>query len=107
MTPSDEQRRAFESELKSREPHANLTKSETGYGTVFTEFDWQMWQAAWAASRTALQPDADLERFLTEATKRSNYPWSGGAEYNLQDWKNEGSLSLAKQALLILAARGK
>ncbi len=36
---------------------------------------------------------------LEKAKKRSSYSWSGGSEYNYSDYKNEGAIEIATQAL--------
>jgi hypothetical protein len=47
---------------------------------------------------------------LEQASLRSNYPWSKIADYDPQDWKNEGAMELAKKVLGLIksaSATGK
>jgi uncharacterized protein DUF551 len=47
---------------------------------------------------------------LEKASRRSNYPWSQIADYDPQDWKNEGAMELAKKILGLIksaSATGK
>lgn len=37
--------------------------------------------------------------FLESRAKRSSYSWSVGSQYNYEDWKNEGSIGCAQEAL--------
>jgi len=37
--------------------------------------------------------------YLKEAAKRSSYVWSEGMGYTRNDWKNEGKIEIAKQAI--------
>ncbi len=46
------------------------------------------------------QSDAQvLVNVLEAKTKRSNYQWSSGPDYNAHDFKNEGSLECASEVL--------
>ncbi len=58
MTEPNEKymRAAFEAELRRREPEARIVASGEGYLGVFTEFDWQMWKAAWKAGANSQRP---------------------------------------------------
>lgn len=51
MTDLKPCRDAFEAQLKKIEPNASLVQCGDNYAGAFTQFDWQMWQAAWIASR--------------------------------------------------------
>lgn len=61
---SEAMREAFERELKFREPHAYVVRNGDAYSGVMTEFDWQMWQAAWKAAK---HPQREEWRNATEA----------------------------------------